>query len=314
MLAVLYDDDLRVLATRKRKTRANEGLAAGMDRIVDTIGSLFDHAAQYRRHLAGIGVGYPGQIDSAHGIALETPNLGWRNVRLRKRLENAFSVPVLLANDVDAGTFGEASFGAGRKARCVLGVFPGTGIGGACIYEGVILQGSTGSCMEIGHLPVLPGGPLCGCGQYGCLEAVAGRLAIAAAAAKAVYRGRAPHLQELAGTDIAAMRSSVLAAAIEAGDTVVETIVRDAARWIGVGVAAAVNLLAPDVVVLGGGLVAAMPDIYVTEVDQVARRRAMPGLCARLRVCGAKLGDSATVKGAAALVRRSLRPDTRART
>jgi glucokinase len=154
--------------------------------------------------------------------------------------------------------------------------------------------------MEIGHVQVMPDGPRCGCGQLGCLESVSSRLAVAAAVAQAAYRGQAPTVLRLAGTDLASIRSGVLAAAIESGEVVVEQIVRDAARHIGLALAGVVNLLAPDVVVLGGGMVEAMPELFVSEVGEAARRRAMPSLAASLRVLAARLGDDATAIGAAA--------------
>src|SRR5690606_17536070 len=139
-----------------------------------------------------------------------------------------------------------------RGARTVVGVFPGTGIGAGCVYDGRILAGAAISCMEIGHMQVVRGGKLCGCGRRGCLETEASRLAIAAEAAKAAYRGQAPNLMKLAGTDLSDIRSGTLAEAIKQGDKIIEQIVVDAAGWIGDAVASVVHLIAPDTVVLGG--------------------------------------------------------------
>jgi glucokinase len=206
----------------------------------------------------------------------------------------------VVINDVDAGVYGEYKRGAARKARCVVGVFPGTGIGGGCVYEGRIVRGKDKSCFEIGHCQVQPDGPLCGCGRRGCLEAVSNRLSIAAAAATAAYRGEAPHLLEEAGTDIARIRSSVLARSIKAGDEAVERIVRQAAAWLGVGIAATVNLMNPDVVVLGGGMVEAMPELFLEEVGRSARAHVMSAFKKDFTVAVAELGDDAGVIGAAA--------------
>ena len=129
--------------------------------------------------------------------------------------------------------------------------------------------------MEIGHIQVQPEGRVCGCGQRGCLETVASRLAISAEAASAAYRGEAPHLLEMAGTDLSSIKSGVLAKAIKAGDAVVERIVRNAAQHLGGAIAGVVNLLAPDVVVLGGGLVEAMRDLILDEVRKTVDNRAM---------------------------------------
>jgi glucokinase len=219
---------------------------------------------------------------------------------LGKKLVSAFGCPVHVLNDVDAGVFGEYTSGAGRDERCVVGVFPGTGIGGGCVYEGRLIRGGGFSCMEIGHIPVVPDGPLCGCGRRGCLETVASRLAIAGAAAAAAYRGEAPTLLGLAKSNVAKMRTGVLTKAIEGGDVVVEKIVRQAAQWLGRGVAVVVNLLAPDCVVLGGGLVEAMPELYREEVTASVAAHVMPSFEGTYRIAVAELGDDAIVVGAAA--------------
>lgn len=185
----------------------------------------------------------------------------------------------------------------------MLGVFPGTGVGGGLIYEGRIFRGKRGSCMEVGFLQMATAGPFAGLGPVGTLEALASRLAISGEAAKAVYRGQAPALAEMAGTDLANMRSGVLAKAIDAGDKVIERIVREAAEQIGRAVGSLVNILAPDVVVLGGGLVEAMPRLYLAEVAAGANRNVLPSMKDSFALRAAKLGDYSTATGAAAWVR-----------
>jgi glucokinase len=201
---------------------------------------------------------------------------------------------------VDAGVYAEYRFGAGKGARCVLGVFPGTGIGGGCVYEGKIIRGRKNSCMEIGHIQVTLNGSICGCGRRGCLETEASRLAISAAAAQAAFRGEAPHLLAAVGTDVSLIRSGILAEAIKNGDTIIENIVRNAAELIGVAIGDVINLLAPDVVVLGGGLVEAMPKLFVDAVENAARNNCMPSFSKTFKTVAAKLGDDANVLGAAA--------------
>jgi glucokinase len=250
--------------------------------------------------LAGIGVGCPGQIDLDKGSVIEAANLGWKNFQIGQALEAEFKCPVVVLNDVDAGVYGEYRFGAGKGARCVVGVFPGTGIGGGCVYEGKVLRGKNVSCFEIGHVQINPNGAFCGCGRVGCLETEASRLAIATAAAAAAFRGEAPHLFSMVGTDVSMIRSGVLAEAISAGDEVIERIVKRAAGLIGRAVGDVVNLLAPEVVILGGGLVEAMPELYVESVERAARERAAPPFAKTFKIAAAKLGDDAVIRGAAA--------------
>ncbi len=306
MLAALLDAKLRVVERKRRKTKGHEGLDVGLKRIVATIESVLKEADVDPKRLRGIGVGCPGPLDLKKGVIHEAPNLGWVNAPVKQYLEDAFHCPVVVANDVDAGVFGEYALGAAQGSHCTVGVFPGTGIGGGCVYQNRILQGKNSSCFEVGHIQVAPDGPLCGCGQQGCLESVASRLAIAAAAATAVFRGQAPHLREIAGTDVAEIRSGALAAAIEAGDDVIENIVSSAAEKIGVAVASLVHLVAPDTVVLGGGLVEAMPDLIVKTVRATARKRVLPSYKDTFKVVAAKLGDDATALGAASWARQLL--------
>jgi len=303
MMAVVFDDKLKVLGKKRRKTRGNVGEQVGLERLAETITIALTEAGVTADEIVGIGAGVPGPLDLQKGIILEAPNLGWKNVDLQDFLTKRFKCPAMICNDVDAGVFGEYTSGAGQGARCVLGVFPGTGIGGGCVYEGRIFRGSRSSCMEVGFLQMATSGPAAGVGTVGTLEAIASRLAIAAEAAKAVYRGQAPHLRELAGTDIGKIRSSSLAKSIELGDKVIEQIVRRAAEEVGRGIGSLINILAPDIVILGGGLVEAMPKLYLESVKEGIRRNVLPSLadCAKLKV--SELGDLAGATGAAAWVR-----------
>ncbi|MBU1693615.1 MAG: ROK family protein [Verrucomicrobia bacterium] len=301
MMATVFNDRFKPLASDRVKTRAQGGARQVLSRLLDTIQGAVSQAHLKMSAISGIGVGCPGPLDLDRGVILTAPNLGWQNVPLKQTLGKTFGCAVTIANDVDAGLYGEYRFGAAQKARCALGVFPGTGLGGACVYEGRLFRGQRSSCMEIGHIPVQPGGRLCGCGQRGCLETVASRLAIASEAAMAAHRGEAPHLLDLAGTDVGAMKSGTLAKAIEAGDRGVEQIVRNAAQMLGTALAGVVNLLAPDVLVLGGGLVEAMPNLFLGEVRKAVEGKAMKIFTSELKIVVARLGDAATALGAAAL-------------
>jgi glucokinase len=303
MMAVVYDAAFKPLGRKRRKTRGNEGTKAGLARMVTTVEEALADAGVDAKQLAGIGVGCPGPLDLEQGILLTPPNLGWKDAKVKKTLEDKFGCRAEIANDVDAGVYGEYAMGAGRGALTVVGIFPGTGIGGGCVFRGELVRGKVMSCMEIGHMVVQPGGPLCGCGRRGCLEAVASRLAIASAAVAAAYRGEAPALLEMAGTDLANIRSKVLVESVKRGDKAVESIIREAARWIGQGTGTLVNLLAPEVVVLGGGLVEAMPELILKEVKAAAREAVMPSFRGSFEIKAAELADDATALGAAAWAR-----------
>ncbi|MBF0543682.1 MAG: ROK family protein [Candidatus Riflebacteria bacterium] len=302
IMAALFNNEFKILSTKREKFKERTNITGGIEFIKKLVSEVLVGANLKIDSICGIGVGCPGPLDIDKGLVFEAPNLGWKNVPLKEILTREFGCQVRIANDVDAGTFGEYRFGAGKDARCVLGVFPGTGIGGGCVYEGKLFRGKTGSCMEIGHIQVQKDGPLCGCGKHGCIEAFAGRLAIAAAASVAAFRGQAPYLMEDTGGEIAKIRSKSIARAISAGDTVIEHIVRDSAKKLGSVIASVVSTIAPDIVVLGGGLVEAMPAIYLKEISAAIKEEAVEFLATDVKVAVAKLGDEAGVLGAAALI------------
>ena len=305
MYAQAYDSQFRALGSRRTRTKGHGNASKGLEHILKTIHRALEDAELTADQISGIGFGYPGAVNMATGEVSDAVNLGWSDVPLREAIEKEFQCPVSIANDVDLGVYGEYCFGAARKSRCVLGVFPGTGIGGGCVYQGEILHGQNSTCMEIGHIQVNPHGRLCGCGRHGCLEAEAGRLAIASEAAMAAHRGQAPHLLEKAGADLRNIRSSALASSVAAGDKAIEKIVRNAAEKIGRAVANMTLLLCPDTIVLGGGVVEAMSDIFLETVWETARTTTLPSFADSFQVKIAELGDDAAVMGAAAWAMRA---------
>ncbi len=301
IVACVVDSDYRCIARCKLRTRDDKGGGDPLDRMEKAASEALEEAGISRKNLSGIGVGLCGMLDLDRGILLEAPNLGWKKIRVAETLRRRFGVPTVIANDVDAGTYGEYRLGSAQKGRCVLGVFPGTGIGGACVYMGRLIRGRVGSAMEIGHMPVEPDGLPCGCGKRGCLETVASRLAIAGQAAQAAYRGEAPCLLKLGGTDVAKIRSGMLAESVRGGDRIIEEIIRGAANWLGYAIAGVVHLLAPDVVLLGGGLVEEFPDLYLKETVEAVKERGLEVFVRGIRFCVAELGGDAVALGAAAL-------------
>ena len=299
-MAAITDETFHPIVRKRRKTHSEVDNSTGMGRVISTIEKALEEGGISKDRLAGIGIGCPGMLDLDNGIVVEAANLGWENEPVKDKLEKAFGCPAVILNDVDAGVYGEYRLAAAKGARTVLGVFPGTGVGGGLVYEGTIFRGKTFSCLEVGHMQVIPDGPRCACGRLGCLEAVSSRLAIAAASAQAVFRGHAPILAQLAGSDLANIRSGVLAEAVKKGDKVIEQIIRDAANHIGTAIGGLVHLLAPDVVVLGGGLVEAMPDLYVEQVSIAAKKWVRPTYAKTYEIVATKLGDDASALGAAA--------------
>jgi glucokinase len=302
--------DLRkgtVAGSAKKRTDASDGPDELVERLSTTIDEAIGSAGLPKKtRLAGIGVGIAGQVDSERGVLLGAPNLSQATVDLPlgAMLSKRFGVPAALLNDVQVAAIGEASFGAGRKAPDFLCVFVGTGIGGAIVRNGELVRGASGSAGEIGHIIVAANGRYCGCGGKGHLEAYASRTAITHAILNELRRGRASVVTSLApeidrsapgGT---ALRSGVLAKAIEAGDELVIEAVRDAATWLGYGLASAIDLLNPSRIILGGGVIESVPLLFDLAAAR-ARQESLAAPAAAVEIVRARLGDYSGVVGAA---------------
>jgi len=160
MLAIVYDDKFKELGKSRKKTKGSEGMESGLKRINSVIREALEDAKVDAKQVKGLGIGCPGPLNLKKKVIRTAPNLGWDDVPVGDSIEKEFGFPVTVANDVDAGVFGEYQFGAGKGKRCVVGIFPGTGIGGGCVYEGKLFRGANCSCMEIGHISLLPGGSI----------------------------------------------------------------------------------------------------------------------------------------------------------
>ena len=300
MMATVFNHAYKPVGRCRKKSRSVKTGNTAEERIVNTVLKALEEAENPK--IRGIGVGSPGPLDPETGVIIDTPNLGWRDFPLAEMLSKHFDVPVVVDNDVNVGTYGEWCFGEIRDARDVVGIFPGTGIGGGLILGGKLVHGFSGAAGEVGHMTIEVDGPFCGCGKRGCLEAVASRIAIAKEVAALAAREDAPHIAQTCGTDLEKIRSGALARAIDAGDTMVEEVVRKAAFYVGIAVGNLINILSPEAVVLGGGLVEAMEALYMQEVKRAVKTHAMPFLRKGVRIMPAKLGDDAVVLGAARLI------------
>ncbi len=298
MLGTVLDEDFNILGTARKATNGSDGSLKGVKRMIAVIQDAIAKANVDPSGLQGIGVGCPGLVDSAKGVLLSAPNLGWRNVALRKRLKDVFKKPVAVLNDVDAGTFGEYKLGAGKGARSLLGVFPGTGVGAGFVYNGQLVRGRSVSAMELGQI-LLPGTHL-GAAEFGAvpLEDLTSRLALASQAGVACYRGQLPDLDKKTKGALREIRSKALASSFHQGEEAAMIMFRNSIRYLGMGVAIVVNLFAPDHITMGGGLVEEMPQLYVNALREEVNRYAMPGLAKGIKYSFAKLGGNAVAIGA----------------
>lgn len=297
-----------VVATAKKKTNPADDADEMMERLYGVAAEATRKADIKPANLAGIGVGLAGQIDTSKGVLLGAPNLSQSTVNLPMAdlLTDKFKVSARLRNDVQVAAMGEAAFGAGRDQDYFVCVFVGTGIGGAIVRNGDLVEGSSGSAGEIGHIVIDANGRLCGCGGRGHLEAYASRTAITKAILGEIKRGRPSVLAEVLASDQddapggTAIRSSALAKAIEAGDQLAMDVIQEAGVYLGYGLASVINLLNPGRIILGGGVIESVPSL-VDVAERTARREALATPAAAVEVVTAGLGDNAGVVGAALL-------------
>lgn len=303
--AALADGDGKTLCERQVDTLSHKGPEAVLRRIGELVGSLAQDAGTTPQAL---GMGVPGLVDVRTGVTKFLPNLPthWRDVPAAELLAQHVGCPVHLLNDVRTATLGELTFGHGRDlgGSGTLTFFSlGTGIGGGVAIDGKLRLGPLGAAGELGHQTILPDGPLCGCGNHGCLEALASGPALIGEGVRLMKIGLAPKLFERIGGHAERITPKEMAAAAEAGDEAIADAIQRAAGYLGIGVANVVTTLHPDLVVLGGG-VAEMGDVLLDRVREVMLSHVRMFPADGVRIERSRLGSRAGVIGAAALAMR----------
>jgi glucokinase len=300
ILAVAFDSKLKALATVKAKTPREANASSIVAALSEAVRAVLAEAGS-GQELGGVGISVPGPLDRAKGIVRYTPNMGFKDYKLGEELAGLFGAPAYLENDVQAGVYGELRAGALRGKLNAVGVFVGTGIGGGIVIDGKLYRGATGSAGEVGHMILHEGGAACGCGNYGCLEALASRTAMAKDSIVQAATGKAPTLYSLAGSDLRKCRSSVLFEAIEGGDKGVKKAVDRAAAWLGIGLANLVHVLNPEAIVVGGGVVTRFGQKFLDRAVASMEEHLMPGLSGTAKILLSELGDLAVPTGAACI-------------
>lgn len=307
ILAAVVRDDGKIVASAKKQTRAENGPDQVIARIRETVRLAADGAHISLDDIAAMGIGAPGPVDAQKGIVFHTPNMpGWDNVPLGQLLSDSLGIPVFVENDVNMGTVGEFVLGAGRGTNDMVGIFVGTGVGGGIIIDGQLRRGARHAAGEIGHMVIAAGGPYCGCGRQGCLEAVASRTAIERDLTAGIMNGRDNLLPENARGRLKRMTSSVLAKAWAEGCPLTREVLGRTQWYLGLHAAAIVNLLDPEMLVYGGGLVEALGDDFLEPVRAIARQHYLFQEGTPVQIVTAKLGDDAGVLGAAVVAQRGI--------
>ena len=277
--------------------RAAEAVEEAMVEVFRTEGGKRDE-------VAGIGIGAPGPLNRKTGVLLEAPNLGWTDFPLRDLVSDVLGLPAAVDNDANCATYGEWWMGAGRGATILVGLTLGTGIGGGLVVNGEIHHGVSDAAGEFGHMTIDSTGRKCKCGNYGCLEAYASGPNIAARAVEGIESGVESVLSELVNGDLGKITAATVYEGVVGGDPYAHEVMKETAKFLGVGVANLINTLNPDIIVIAGGVTRAGDHLFVPLRKEV-RRRAFRSAVDACQIVPAALPETAGVMGAAGIFKKA---------
>jgi len=298
ILGAVIDKSDTILFTEKAPTKAGKGKNEVFSQITSLVENLKNKLRDENpsAEIAAIGAGCPGLIEN--GTILFTPNLPLNQFPLKTALEDTFNVPVSVGNDATLSMSGEWKYGAAKGLNHVIGIFVGTGIGGGLIFNGEVYEGAYGIGSEIGHMIVNPEGPFCGCGAKGCLESVASKTGMLKEIKKQIKRGRKSDLERFFEKGYGLLKSSMLREAIEKKDELAIEVLDEACRYLGVATASLLNLLNPEMIVYGGGIVSSLGTYMLPKILESARRYALQKNFSKTTLTCSSLKDYACLMGA----------------
>lgn len=295
-LRVIRCDTSGNILAREAVGTANQGPSTVVDQIVQLIRPMLATTAD---DVLGIGVGTPGPVEGHSGVVFEAPNLhGWTNVPLKAMLQERLGLPVEVGNDANAAAVGEWMFGSGHGTDDFVYVTVSTGIGGGVIANRQLLLGRKGMAGEVGHMIIEPNGPICGCGNRGCWEAIASGTALGRRAGEEMQRSFSTKLHDLATPST--VTAIEVSQAAQQGDSLASTLLNEEGTLIGIGLVNVLHLYSPERIALGGGVMKSWEFIREPIARTIATRAMGPYRDVPIEV--ATLGANVGLLGAAALV------------
>ncbi len=303
ILILLLQENRDIIESRKVPSKTEEGPQKVIARLYQNLEEMLKKHGISWTDVEGLGICVAGFYHISTGRMISSPNMpGWEGLPLAETIGNTLHIPLLVENDVNAAAYGEYLYGAGQGKNNILLFTLGTGIGGGIVVNGSIFHGSAGFAGEIGHLPVLPGGPLCGCGKKGCLEALSSGIAIAREGRKNFQEDCGSALRNIVRSKEQLEAFHVFKAAQE-GDKGAIKIIDRAAFYLGLALAAAVNLLNPDVIIAGGGISQA-GDLILAPVRSYLRQAGVKPSVEMVELLPAALKEKSGVWGMLGLLER----------
>ena len=303
VLGVIFNSKKEVVYRLKKKTKAGGDSSANVEEVIINVAKELISASGIKKSdIHAIAAGAPGVIDQDKGVVLFSPNLPWKNYNIRKPIEDEFGCPFYIGNDVNVGVLGEYKFGAAKGYKNVVGLFVGTGMGGGLILNGELFTGNKFKAAEYGHMILDPEGPLCNCGQRGCLEAFSSKQGMSSYIRQQVSRGRKSSMAEYVEGGV--FKSKVLKNALAEGDAVACEAVDRACHYLAIASGNLVNTFSPDVVVYGGGVIEAVGDIFMEKILAEVDRYCMPSIRETVEFKKAALGDDSILYGALSMIKK----------
>jgi glucokinase-like ROK family protein len=293
---ILADLSARVVSETEIPSEISHGPENCLDEVDRRVQALLAQAGLSLQDILSTGVGVPGPIAGDGGIVIAPPIMpGWDNFPIRSDLHKRWGCPVSLNNDAELGALGEWAYGAGREESNLIYVKVGSGVGAGLLLDNHIYRGATGTAGEIGHMTIERDGPMCDCGNRGCLEVLAGGRAIAQQARRAVLSRQRTQLALVEPLDKITAKDVALAAG--RGDLIAQLILSEAGEYLGTAIAGLINLLNPGIVVIGGG-VAQAGDLLLEPIRQAVQSRSLKAAVQVVRITSAVLGRRSTSMGA----------------
>lgn len=301
VLGAIFDNKREIVYRIKKKTKADGDDAQNIENtIISLVEELVEGFKISLDDVAAIAAGAPGVINIEKGVVLFSPNLPWRNYEIKKAIEEKFHVPFFIGNDVNVGVYGEWKYGAAKDLKQVVGLFVGTGMGAGLILDGKLFTGYQDKGAECGHMILDPEGPKCNCGQRGCLEAFSSKQGISDYIRTQAQRGRATSMEKAVVKGV--FKSKALKAAYEEGDEVAIEAIDRACHYLAIGIGNLINTFSPEMVVLGGGVMEAMNEVFMEKIMKEVDRYCMPSIRDTVAIKAAALGDDSILYGALAMI------------
>ena len=299
----LVDEKGKIIYSNSVPTYAKMGYEYTVNNIKQAIRDLMKETNTTEKNIEGIGFDFPGQVDCKTGVVKLAPNIpGWVNVPIAQMIEEEFHIPTRIDNDVRCAALGELKFGAGKGCENFVCITVGTGIGSGLVINGKVVRGASNAAGEIGHIKLqMTNGPICGCGDTGCLEAFASGPSIVAMAQDYIKGGKSTKFREMAAAEGSEITPYMVAKAAEEGDPVAKRIFEIVGEYIGIGLTSVINLLNPEKVIIGGG-VAEAGELLLEPIRRTVKERAMVVAGEAVEIVPAQLGNSAGVIGASMLI------------